>query len=206
MPESEAMSAVLEWFADPGHAGLANRGIDNAEGRTMRRIFLISFLVILPIGVSVADEYQCELRISQYVTPRFSGCQLTWQTIPPRIYADFIGTRDGQRYREIQEFPNGHCWEMFSTIDPTLIETMKSGLEELKRTAPDQFTILMIDTEQDPPVRKLDLKKSNSLIGHMDISDSSSETQASHSANVTSYLPSANARPIVTRCCGPSRL
>ena len=29
-------------------------------------------------------------------------------------------------------------------------------------------------------------------------------TQASHSANVTSYLPSANARGIVTRCRGPS--
>ena len=137
----------------------------------MRRFFLIWILVTLPIGVSVADEYQCELRPLKYMTPRIHGCQFVSELVPPRFYADFKGTRDGQPYREIQEFPNGSCWEIGSTASPTVFETLKSELEKLKSTAPDEIRVFVIDTEKDPPLRKLRVKKSNSSTQNMDISD-----------------------------------
>ena len=85
--------------------------------------YLAYLLVLMPFAATARD-YQCELRVAQYTTPRINGYQFFYRSAKPTLKCLYVKKTGNKQLKETGTYPKGKCFQRLMN-DPTMSNILK---------------------------------------------------------------------------------
>jgi len=85
--------------------------------------YLAYLLVLIPVAAT-AKDYQCELKVTQYTTPRINGYQFFYQSKDPTLKCLYVKKTGNKQLKETGIYPKGKCFQRLKN-DPTMSNILK---------------------------------------------------------------------------------